>query len=71
MDDEPITDSVPGGALVPQPMHPSTALATAAPLPPRREHADDVRTVLTRVVDRALDTLDSAGDSIARAVGLR
>ena len=71
MDDERIPEPAPSGALVPPPSYPPTALATAAPLPPRREDTIDVRTVFARVVDRTLDTLDSVGDSIAQAVGLR
>ena len=73
MDDERLPEPEPSGALVPPPVHPPTALATAAPLPPRRTPDDalEVRNFLTRVVERALDALDRAGDSIANAVGLR
>ena len=71
--DERLPDPEPAGALVPPPVHPPTALATAAPLPPRRtdDLVADARGVIERVVDRALDALDTVGDSIAVAVGLR
>ena len=71
--DERLPDPEPSGALVPPPVHPPTALATAAPLPPRRRDDDllEARGLVERAVDRALDALDSVGDSIAAAVGLR
>ena len=73
MDEERLPEPDPSGALVPPPVHPPTALATAAPLPPRRWDDDviDARGVLARAVDRALDALDTVGDRIADAVGLR
>lgn len=73
MDEERVPEPEPRGALVPPPVHPPTALATAAPLPPRRwaDDAIESRGVLSRAVDRALDALDTVGDSIAEAVGLR
>jgi hypothetical protein len=73
MDEERIPESEPSGALVPPPVHPPTALAAAVPLPPRRweDDVDEARGVLERAVERALDALDSAGDRIAEAVGLR
>jgi hypothetical protein len=73
MDDARVPETQPSGALVPPPTHPPTALATAAPLPPRRRADDeiDARSVFARVVERTLDALDRAGDSIAAAVGLR
>lgn len=73
MDDERIPEPEPSGALVPPPVSPTTALATAAPLPPRRweDDAIEVRGLVERVIDRTLDTLDSVGDTIAEAVGLR
>ena len=73
MDDERIPEPEPSGALVPPPIHPPTALATAAPLPPRRRPDDalEARAFVTRLVERALDAIDRAGDSIASAVGLR
>ena len=40
--DERIPEPQPSGALVPPPHVPSTALATAAPVPPRRWDDDDV-----------------------------
>ena len=73
MDEERIPETEPGAALVPPPVHPPTALAAAAPLRPRRwdDEVIEARGVLERAVDRALDALDSVGDSIAEAVGLR
>ena len=73
MDDERLPEPEPSGALVPPPTHAPTALATAAPLPPRRRDDDviEARNLLVRAVQRALDALDQAGDSIAAAVGLR
>jgi hypothetical protein len=73
MDDARVPEPEPSGALVPPPIHPPTALATAAPLPPRRRPDDAIgaRNVVARMIERALDALDRAGDSIAGAVGLR
>ena len=73
MDDERIPEPEPSGALVPPPIHPPPARATAAPLPPRRRPDDalEPRAFGTRLVERALDAIDRAGDSIASAVGLR
>jgi hypothetical protein len=73
MDDARVPEPEPSGALVPPPVHPPTALETAAPLPPRRRPDDaiDARNFVARVVERALDALDRAADSIASAVGLR
>ena len=73
MDDARLPEPEPSGALVPPPVHPPTALATAAPLPPRprRDDALEARNLVARVVERALDALDRAGDSIASAVGRR
>jgi hypothetical protein len=74
IDDERSPEPEPSGALVPPPHLPSTALATAAPLPPRRWDDDDViaaRNFFARVVQSTLDALDNVGDSIATAIGLR
>jgi hypothetical protein len=74
MDDERFPEPEPSGALVPPPVHPPTALATAAPVPPRRWDDDDLpeaRVLVARLVTRTLDALDNVGDSIAVAVGLR
>ena len=73
MEDARLPESEPSGALVPPPTHPPIALATAAPLPPRRweDDAIEARNVLVRAVERTLDALDHVGDSIAGAVGLR
>jgi hypothetical protein len=74
IDDERIPETEPTGALVPPPPMPSTALAAATPLPPRRWDDEDViaaRDFFARVVRRTFDALDTVGDSIASAVGLR
>lgn len=73
MDDERLPEPQPSGALVPPPVHPPTALATAAPLPPRRrdEDVEQARNLVARLFTRTLDALDNVGDSIAAAVGLR
>jgi hypothetical protein len=71
MSDEILPQSEPSGALVPPPTHPPTALAAPAPLPPRREDAVDLRAFVGRLVDATFDALDTLGDSIAGAVGLR
>jgi len=74
IDDERIPDPEPSGTLVPLPHIPSTALAAAAPLPPRQWSDDDMlvaRDFFTRVVRSTFDALDNVGDSIATAIGLR
>ena len=73
MDEERLPEPQPSGALVPPPVHPPTALATAAPLPPRPRDGDllEARNLVARVIARTLDALDNVGDSIAAAVGLR
>ena len=73
MDDARLPETEMSGALVPPPTHPPSALAIAAPLPPRRWEDDvlDAGDLLARAIDRTLDTLDNVGDSIAAAVGLR
>lgn len=75
--DERIPDTQPSGALVPPPRNPPTAVATAAPLPPRPPRA--ARPLLRRgpvarlraLVDTVLDELDSVGDRVAASLGLR
>jgi hypothetical protein len=73
MDDARLPETEPSGALVPPPTHPPTALATAAPLPPRpwEDEVLDARGFFARTIERTLDALDHVGDSIAAAVGLR
>ena len=74
MIDERIPDPEPSGTLVSAPQLPSTALAAAAPLPPRSWGDDDViaaRDFFARVVRSTFDALDNVGDSIATAIGLR
>ena len=67
MSDEIIPQPDPSRALVPPPLHPPTALASATPLPRRREEPVDVRALVGRAVDTALDALDTIGDSLAGA----
>jgi hypothetical protein len=71
--DERLPESEPSGALIPPPTYPPSALATGAPVPPRRWPDDSIeaRDILVRALDRTLDALDRVGDSIAAAVGLR
>lgn len=74
IDDERIPESEPSGALVPAPHLPATALAAAAPVPPRAWADDDMlvaRDFFARVVRSTFDALDTVGDSIAVAIGLR
>ena len=70
--DERIPEPQTSGSLVPPPRHPPTAVATAAPLPPSRPTASRVRPGRVQaLVAAALDGLDTLGDRIADAVGLR
>ncbi len=73
MSDDILPNTEPSGALVPPPRNPPTALATAAPLPPRRqeESVPERFALLRSLVHSAFDTLDSVGDRIAGAIGLR
>lgn len=67
-------DTQPDGALVPPPPMPPLALATSAPLPPRRPGAGVMRSgrsTFTRLLDSMLNRLDDVADRIAAAVGLR
>lgn len=67
-------DTQPHGALVPPPPMPPLALATSAPLPPRRPRAGAMqsgRSTFTRLLDSVLNGLDDVADRIAAAVGLR
>ena len=73
MTDDHYRDTQPDGALVPPPPMPPLALATSAPLPPRRPGAGAMRSsrsTLTRLLDSALDRLDEMADRIRAAVGL-
>jgi hypothetical protein len=73
MTNDHLPEPQPSGALVPPPHGPVTAIATSAPLPPRRPS----RTITPRegffrgLVQTTLDTLDRVGDNIAGAIGLR
>ena len=64
----------PSGVLTPPPVHPPTAVATSAPLPPRRPSVERSllrRTGLRGLMDSALDGLDALADRIADIAGLR
>lgn len=61
----------PGNALVPPPRNPPTAIATSAPLPPRRPSPTVRPDLLRGLVNSALDALDRVGDTIATAIGVR
>jgi hypothetical protein len=73
MMDDILPEPQPSGALVPPPRTPPVALATAEPLQPHRPS----RSIAPRkgffrdLVRTTLDSLDSLGDSIAGAIGLR
>jgi len=72
--DEHTPETQPTGSLTPPPGRPPTALATSAPLPPRGPSPRRLplrRTELRRLIDSALDGLDSLADRIAGAAGLR
>lgn len=74
MTDDHHRDTQPDGALVPPPPMPPLALATSAPLPPRRPAAHALRSsrsTFTRLLDSALNGLDEVADRIRAAVGLR
>jgi len=73
MDDERLPEPEPSGALVPPPTNPPTAVATAAPLPPRRSvnEVAVARNVFREMLRATLNALDNVGDSIASAIGLR
>lgn len=62
------------GSLVPPPRVPPTAVATSAPPPPPPASSRSTRLGrrgIAGLVDAALDSLDTLGDRIAGAVGLR
>ena len=67
-------ETQPSGALVPPPQVPPGALVTSAPPPPPPSREPTI-TLSTRglrdLVNAALDELDSLGDRIADAAGLR
>lgn len=74
MMDDHHRDTQPDGALVPPPPMPPLALATSAPLPPRRRGEGTMRSgrsTFTRLLDSVLNGLDDVADRIATAVGLR
>lgn len=79
MMDESSPRPEPGGALVPPPRVPPAALATLPdPVPPRPirdRHGASSRGPLRELVEKLLagtfDTLDSAGDAVAHALGIR
>jgi hypothetical protein len=73
MDDERLPEPEPSGALVPPTVYPPTALATSAPLPPQRpvNELSRARDLFRDAFRLTFDALDTLGDSIASAVGLR
>lgn len=73
MIDDILPEPQPSGALVPPPRTPPVALATAQPLLPHRPSRGIAsgEDLLRDLVRTTLDTLDSLGDSIAGAIGLR
>lgn len=73
MIDDFLPEPQPSGALVPPPRNPPTALATADALPPQRpaRAITSGEGLLRQLVLTTLDSLDSLGDSIAGAIGLR
>jgi hypothetical protein len=73
MMDDILPEPQPSGALVPPPRTPPVALATAEPVPPRQPSRRVVRSegFFRDLVRSTLDSLDSLGDSIADAIGLR
>ena len=65
-------ETKPDGDLTPPPRVPPVAVATSAPLPPRRlPSASPTRFDVRRLLAGALDRLDEIGDGIAKAVGIR
>jgi hypothetical protein len=73
MTDDFTRETQPSGALVPPRRNPPTAVATAAPLPPpmHRRTPWMHRSPLQRFLGKVFDGLDTIGDRIARAAGLR
>ena len=68
MIDDFVSEVQPGAALVPAPQHSATALTT-----PVNERARAIARgdTMRNLFESALDTLDTLGDTIAGAVGLR
>lgn len=74
MSDEFLSEPESSGDLVRPPNTPSTALATSAPISEIRRSDDADHSAsrgLLRLVDRALDALDSIGDRVASLIGVR
>jgi len=73
MIDDFLSETQPSGALVPPPRNPPTALATTDALPPLRPSRtiSQGEGLFRQIVQTTLDSLDSLGDSIAGAIGLR
>ena len=69
--DESLPETQPYGSLVPPPGGPPTAIATAAPLPPRPNHLTARRRGFLALVNRTFERLDTLADNIAELVGLR
>lgn len=69
---ESLPATQPHGSLVPPPGGPLTAIATAAPLPPRPNRVSTKRrTGFMAFVNRTFERLDTLADSIAELAGLR
>lgn len=70
--DESLPETQPYGSLVPPPGGPPTAIATAAPLPPRPNRSSTPRRKgFLALVSRTFERLDTLADKIAELVGLR
>jgi hypothetical protein len=72
--DDRLPDTEPAGSLVPSRRVPPVAQGMSAPVPPRGPSSDIVsrrRRAVRDLVTAALDALDTVGDRIADAVGLR
>ena len=70
--DESLPATQPDGSLVPPPVGPPTAIATAAPLPPRPNRGAPVtRTGFLALLERTFEQLDTLAEGIARMAGLR
>jgi hypothetical protein len=72
--DEHLPESQASGSLVPPMTPPPSALAASAPLAPRGPSSVPVRAEergVRRLVEAAFDALDTLGDRIADAAGLR
>ena len=69
--DESLPETQPYGSLVPPRGGPPTAVATAAPLPPRPNRRPTPTRGFLALVNRVMDRLDTLADGIAGIVGVR